>query len=225
MTHEQEVTATGMQWNHVPRSVGGAAEAVLGARGEAPRLQRIFEHTPVPALMFDAQRRHLEANRPARLWFRRSLEEIRTYALGELAPPDQVARWERLWATLLETGFAAERYQGTRPDGSPIDVFYCALADVLPGRHVIVFAPADWPEDELGVIEDGGPHASASLTPREIEVLKLAAEGTGIRELSEELALSSSTIRTHLKHIYAKLGVHNRTAAVTAAMRLGLIDG
>lgn len=188
-------------------------------------MKRIFERTRVPALMFDAQRRHLEANRPARLWFRRSLEEIRTYALGDLAPPDQLGFWERLWAQLLETGFVAERYQGTKPDGSPIDVFYCALADVLPGRHVIVFAPADWPEGELGVIEDDGPDPSASLTPREIEVLKLAAEGTGIRELSEELALSSFTIRTHLKHIYAKLGVHNRTAAVTTAMRLGLIDG
>src|ERR1700681_686756 len=121
MTHRQEVTQTGSQWNHVPRSVGGAAEALVGARGEARRLQRIFERTPVPALMVDAQRRHLEANRPARLWFRRSLEEIRTCALGDLAPPDQLACWERLWERLLETGFVAARYQGTKPDGSPLD--------------------------------------------------------------------------------------------------------
>jgi DNA-binding NarL/FixJ family response regulator len=129
-----------------------------------------------------------------------------------------------LWAQLLKTGFVAGRYQGTKPDGSPIDVFYCALADVLPGRHVIVFAPADWPENELGVIGDDGPDPSASLTPREVEVLALAAEGAGIPELGEELALSPDTVRTHLKHIYAKLGVHNRTGAVTRAMRLGLID-
>src|ERR1700730_12015164 len=156
MTHE-EVTETRSRWNHAPRSVGGAAEAVDGARGEARRLQRIFERTPVPALMVDAQRGHLEANRPARLWLRRSLGEIRTYALGDLAPADKLPFWERLWARLLETGFVAERYLATKPDGSPIDVFYCALADVLPERHVIVFAPADWPEDEFGVIEDDGP--------------------------------------------------------------------
>jgi DNA-binding CsgD family transcriptional regulator len=224
MTRDREATETRGQWNGVPPGVGTAADAVLGARSEARRLKRIFERTPVPALMFDAQRRHLEANRPARLWFRRSLEEIRTHALGDLAPPDQRGFWERLWAQLLDTGFVAERYQGTKPDGSPIDVFYCALADVLPGRHVIVFAPADWPEDELGVIEADGPDPSASLTPREVEVLELATDGTGIRELSEELALSPSTIRTHLKHIYAKLGVKNRTGAVTRAIRLGLID-
>jgi DNA-binding CsgD family transcriptional regulator len=225
MTQDREATETRDRWNRVPRSVGAAADAVLGARREASRLKRIFERTPVPALMFDAQRWHVEANRPARLWFRRSLEEIRTYALGDLAPRDQLGSWERLWAQLLETGFVAERYQGTKPDGSPIDVFYCALADVLPGRHVIVFAPADWPEDELGVIEDDGPDPSASLTPREVEVLALAAEGAGILELGEELTLSPNTVRSHLKHIYAKLGVHNRTGAVTRAIRLGLIEG
>ena len=223
MTHEQEVTETD-RWNHAPRSVGGAAEALVGARGEARRLQRIFERTPVPALMVDAQRRHLEANRPARLWFRRSLEEIRTYALGDLAPADQLACWERLWARLLETGFVAARYEGTKPDGSPIDVFYCALADVLPGRHVIVFAPADWPEDELGVIEDDGPDPSASLTPREVQILTLAGQSLSVQTIAESLAISPSTVKTHLEHIYRKLDVHDRTAAVVHALRAGFIE-
>ena len=224
MTHQQEVTETGSRWSHGPRSVGGAAEAVHRARGEARRLQRIFERTPVPALMVDAQRRHLEANRPARLWFRRSLEEIRTYALGDLAPPDQLACWERLWARLLETGFVAERYQGAKPDGSPIDVFYCALADVLPGRHVIVFAPADWPEDELGVIGDDGPDPSASLTPREVEILTLAGQGLSVQTMARSLTISPATIKTHLEHIYRKLDVHDRTAAVVHALRAGFIE-
>lgn len=224
MTHQdRKATETESRWNRVPRSVGSAAQAVLGARGEARRLKRIFERTPVPALMFDAQRWHLEANRPARLWFRRSLEEIRTYALGDLAPPDQLVFWERLWARLLETGFVAERYQGTKPDGSPIDVFYCALADVLPGRHVIVYAPADWPEDELGVIEAVGPDPSASLTPRELEVLALAAEGRNGPMIARALVLSPATVRTHFEHIYAKLGMRDRAGAVAQAMRLGLI--
>jgi DNA-binding CsgD family transcriptional regulator len=223
MTHEQEVIETD-RWNHVPRSVGGAAEALVGARGEARRLQRIFERTPVPALMVDAQRRHLEANRPARLWFRRSLEEIRTYALGDLAPADQLACWERLWARLLETGFVAERYRGAKPDGSPIDVFYCALADVLPGRHVFVFAPADWPEDELGVIENDGPDSFASLTPREVEILTLAGQGLSVQTIARSLTISPATVKTHLEHIYRKLDVHDRTAAVVHALRAGFIE-
>jgi PAS domain S-box-containing protein len=210
--------------SHVPRSVGGAAESVLAARGEARKLKRIFERSPVPMVMVDAKRRYVDVNRPTRLWFRLSLEEMRTYAMDDLAPRDQFGVIEREWARLLETGRVAGQYLGVKPDGGRVAIVYCALADVLPGRHVIVYAPADWPEEELGVIKDEGPDPSASLTPREIEVLELAAEGTGIPKLGEELALSPDTVRTHLKNVYAKLGVHNRTGAVTRAIRLGLID-
>jgi DNA-binding CsgD family transcriptional regulator len=218
------VTSTRGPWNHVPRSVGGIAEAVREAGGDARKLTRIFERSPVPTVMVDAQRRHVEANRPARLWLRRSLEEIRTYALGDLAPPDQLGFWERLWAQLLETGFVADRYQGAKPDGSRIDVFYCALADVLPGRHVIIFAPADWTEDELGVIEDDGPDPSASLTTREVEILTLAGQSLSVRTIAESLTISPATVKTHLEHIYRKLDVHDRTAAVVHALRAGFIE-
>jgi PAS domain S-box-containing protein len=212
------------RWNRVPRSVGSTADAVFGARGEARKLRRIFEHSPVPTMMVDSERRYVEANRAARLWSRRSLEEMRTYTMDDLTPPGQREVIARMWARLLETGCAVGRYQGAKTDGGPIDVVYCALAEVLPGRHVVVFAPADWPEDELSVIEEDGSDPSASLTPREIEVLALAADGAGIPQLAEELALSPETVKTHLKNIYAKLGVHNRTGAVTRAVRLGVID-
>jgi DNA-binding CsgD family transcriptional regulator len=175
-------------------------------------------------VMVDAKQRYVDANRPARLWFRLSLEEMRTYAMDDLAPADQFRVIEREWARLLETGRVAGQYLGVKPDGGRVAIVYCAIADVLPGRHVIVYAPADWPEDELGVKDEPGPDPPASLTRREIEVLALAAEGSAIPKLGEELALSPDTVRTHLKSIYAKLGVHNRTGAVTRAMRLGLID-
>jgi DNA-binding NarL/FixJ family response regulator len=95
---------------------------------------------------------------------------------------------------------------------------------VLPGLHLIVFAPAGWPEDELSLAEAASQDSSLSLTPREVEVLELAAEGNGAAEIAERLALSTRTVDTHFEHIYAKLGVHNRTGAVASAMRLGLID-
>jgi ATP/maltotriose-dependent transcriptional regulator MalT len=74
------------------------------------------------------------------------------------------------------------------------------------------------------VIEDDGRVLSPSLTPREIEVLTLAADGLSGPELAEALVLSPATIRTHFKNIYAKLDVRNRSAAVAKAMRLGIID-
>lgn len=64
---------------------------------------------------------------------------------------------------------------------------------------------------------------AATLTGRELEVLGLVAEGLSNRQISRRLFLSETTIKTHLVHIYAKLGVDSRTAAVAAATRRGLI--
>ncbi|MER6813029.1 response regulator transcription factor [Spirillospora sp. NPDC000708] len=64
---------------------------------------------------------------------------------------------------------------------------------------------------------------SATLTGRELEVLGLVAEGLSNRQISKRLFLSETTVKTHLVHIYAKLEVDSRTAAVAAATRSGLI--
>jgi PAS domain S-box-containing protein len=63
-----------------------------------------------------------------------------------------------------------------------------------------------------------------SLTPRELEVLQLAAYGLSGREIAVQLVVSPSTIKTHFNHIYEKLGVADRAAAVATALRLGLIE-
>ncbi|MDL4772423.1 response regulator [Actinomadura xylanilytica] len=69
----------------------------------------------------------------------------------------------------------------------------------------------------------GRMRAPAALTGRELEVLGLVAEGLSNRQISKRLFLSETTVKTHLVHIYAKLGVDSRTAAVAAATRRGLI--
>ncbi|MEA2302805.1 MAG: hypothetical protein QOH43_85 [Solirubrobacteraceae bacterium] len=62
------------------------------------------------------------------------------------------------------------------------------------------------------------------LTPREIEVLELAARGLTARGTAAALFVSPSTVRTHLEHVYAKLGVRDKASAVAVALRQGLID-
>ncbi|GAB3677624.1 response regulator transcription factor [Actinocorallia lasiicapitis] len=62
-----------------------------------------------------------------------------------------------------------------------------------------------------------------TLSPREIEILGLLARGRSNRELAKELFISEATVKTHLVHIYGKLGVETRTAAVTAAAERRLI--
>jgi DNA-binding CsgD family transcriptional regulator len=64
----------------------------------------------------------------------------------------------------------------------------------------------------------------SKLTGRELEVLRLAAQGLARDEIQARLGLSRSTVKTHNEHIYAKLGVSNRVAAVAMALREGLIE-
>jgi DNA-binding CsgD family transcriptional regulator len=174
-------------------------------------------------VLVDARRRYVDVNHLARLWFRLSLEEIRMYTVDDLMPTDQSGVIERQWARLLETGHVAGDYLEVKPDGARIAVAFKGIAHVLPGLHVIVFAPADWPDGELGATGDDGADDSAPLTQRELEVLALAADGLAGPALARELALSPTTVNTHFKNIYAKLEVRNRAAAVAKAMRLGVI--
>ncbi|RAX16102.1 response regulator [Pseudarthrobacter sp. AG30] len=57
------------------------------------------------------------------------------------------------------------------------------------------------------------------LTPREAELLSLLTEGLSNRELGRRLFISEATVKTHLAHIYAKLGVDTRAAAIATAIR------
>ncbi|WP_030925487.1 response regulator [Streptosporangium amethystogenes] len=62
-----------------------------------------------------------------------------------------------------------------------------------------------------------------TLSPRELEVLGHVAAGLSNRQISKAMFLSETTVKTHLVHIYTKLGVDSRTAAVAAASKRGLI--
>ena len=61
------------------------------------------------------------------------------------------------------------------------------------------------------------------LSSREVEVLQLVAEGNSNSEIAGQLHISQATVKSHLVNIFGKLGVSDRTAAVTAALRRGIL--
>lgn len=63
----------------------------------------------------------------------------------------------------------------------------------------------------------------AQLSAREVEILEAVARGLGNREIAHELFISEATVKTHLVHVYTKLDVESRTAAVARARDEGLI--
>lgn len=62
------------------------------------------------------------------------------------------------------------------------------------------------------------------LSSRELDVLRLAADGQTTAEIGAELHLSSATVKSHLRHVYEKLDVTDRAAAVAQALRRGLLE-
>ena len=85
-------------------------------------------------------------------------------------------------------------------------------ADVVVSERVIATAaPAALPQEGV------------ALTPRELDVLRLVAQGLGNKEIAAELALSTHTVKYHLASVLAKLGVRSRTEAVSRGIRTGLL--
>jgi DNA-binding NarL/FixJ family response regulator len=72
-------------------------------------------------------------------------------------------------------------------------------------------------------VRGGASAPPPSLSPRELEVLRLVAAGRSNPEIARQLHLGEATVKTHLGHVFEKLDVNDRTRAVTRAMELGLL--
>jgi len=93
------------------------------------------------------------------------------------------------------------------------DLIGC-IRDVLAGKTYL--APAAAAKLAEGVTR-------VQLTPREIATLRLLADGKANKEIASELAISERTVKTHLGHLFEKLGVTSRTEAIKVATRRGLV--
>jgi DNA-binding NarL/FixJ family response regulator len=96
-------------------------------------------------------------------------------------------------------------------DSTPDEIFG-AVRGAVAGRSVLSPAVASRLVQQM-------QRPQEALTARESELLSLLAEGMTNRELGKALFISEATVKTHLGHIYAKLGVDTRSAAVSVALR------
>lgn len=76
----------------------------------------------------------------------------------------------------------------------------------------------------VGELVSHVPSGERELSGREVEVVRLLADGLSNRSIAEALFLSEATVKTHLVRVYRKLGADNRAAAVSEAVRRGLLD-
>jgi DNA-binding CsgD family transcriptional regulator len=75
----------------------------------------------------------------------------------------------------------------------------------------------------VGTVRPGPHYAPGVLSKRQLEILRLAAAGLTTRETASELALSVETVKTHRRHILARLEARTFTEAVAIGLRRGLI--
>ena len=100
---------------------------------------------------------------------------------------------------------------------TPREELFGAIRATALGRSVLSPSVAS---RLVGRARDPGERA---LSAREIEVLMLVARGTSNKLIARALEIGETTVKTHLLHIFAKLGVDDRTAAVTTAVERGII--
>ncbi len=100
---------------------------------------------------------------------------------------------------------------------APREELLQAVRNAAEGRPILASAVAARLMDRVRA------PAEEALSAREIEVLELVAQGTSNKEIARQLWISETTVKSHLLHIFEKLGVKDRTAAVTVALRRGIL--
>ncbi|GGM81766.1 DNA-binding response regulator [Longimycelium tulufanense] len=110
--------------------------------------------------------------------------------------------------------------QGFLTKNSSLDEIARAISQAVNGAPAV--SPSALP---ILLSEVSQPHGAATLSPREIEVLRLVASGLSNMEIAKKLFLTQATVKTHLRRVFRKLAVNDRAAAVASALSAGLLEG
>ena len=184
---------------------------------------QIISQTALDAIVVvDDQRRFVRVNRSAIRVYRMPVAQLLQSRLDDFSPPEHAGILEDLWGKFASDGTQWGHYEIRRADGTRAMVEYRACWDFGEGEHLIALreiAGRAGVEGELWA-----RRARMGLSPRELEVLQLVAEGRSAPEIGELLFVSAGTVKTHLKNIYGKLGARDRASAVAEALRRGLIE-
>jgi DNA-binding CsgD family transcriptional regulator len=151
----------------------------------------------------------------ARIWFARYCSE--TFVRGKIRLPEKVAKW--VADQLVETAPARAIPQRDRLEPLILargDNFLTIrmIADTGRGQHLLVL-------EEEALNSPPVALESLGLTEREAEVLAWVAQGKSNPETGIILGMSARTVQKHLEHVFEKLGVESRTAAILRAWHSG----
>lgn len=100
---------------------------------------------------------------------------------------------------------------------APEETLHTAVLDTAAGKRTL--AP-----EVTNLLAERLAQPETALSPRELEILQALSTGASNKQIAQRLFISEATVKTHLIHVYQKLGVETRTAAVSAARERKLIQ-
>jgi len=106
---------------------------------------------------------------------------------------------------------------------APREELFKAIRAVYRGESLIQPVVASKLLDRFSELSRRTPSGGEGLSERELEILQLMAKGAANKEISAQLNIAQSTVKTHIANIFQKLGVNDRTEAVTQALKKGII--
>ena len=146
-----------------------------------------------------------------------------TEAIGAIRRALRLAEPEGYISMFLELGLPmVSLLQSLQEDKGALSEVSLPFVQTL--LHELGITPETQPAPAAGMACDAAPQlAQEPLTERELEILRLLAIGLSNQDIARQLVVEVSTVKWHIRHIYAKLQVSNRTQALLQAQARGLL--
>jgi PAS domain S-box-containing protein len=185
--------------------------------GWAALFRDAFNQSRNAMVLLDDDRRHVEVNgayvqllgyRPSDL-IGRPVYELRA---------DHAAVSEKRWHAALRQKQFTGTIEMVRADGGHVTVEYAGHPEVVTGQQLVLFVALRAARGAR--LRDNGPQpmVRADLSQRELEVVKLLAEGFSGPEVAEELRIAHNTVRTHTRNAMTKMNARSRAQLVAKAL-------
>lgn len=184
-----------------------------------------FRQSKNAMVLLDDARRHVEVNGAYLQLLGRRREDLIGRPVYDLVAGGPLLTQRQWRATLNRKQFTgvADLISAA---GGQVRVEFAGHPEVVTGRQLVLFVALRAAPATRGLRSRAAPRAGAvSLSPRELEIIRLIAMGFSGREIAEELQVTHNTVRTHTRNTMTKLGARSRAQLVAQCLGEGLLWG
>lgn len=206
------------------RWMGAWMNAVRAVDGWRSLFWAAFNLSRNPMLLLQPDRVLVGVNDAFLKTFGYSRASALGHKLDSFVAEDSRLRMSTDWRDLLRTGRLNGERQMIRADGRHVRAQFAAHREIVTGRDLVLGVVLDLDARPMRCGKTDIDATAPALTPREREVVALVAMGRRRREIADELFISDSTVKTHLRNAMHKLDARSQAQLVAVALAMGLIE-